>query len=462
MNGKLPPQDNNLEMSVLGTIIAYKDSIYQASQILKPGTFYNPMHNFIYDAILDLCGQRKQIDILSVTNYLREKNHLDYCGGAYYISQLTSNISSGSGLEDHCKILYEIFLKRTMIELLMKSVQKLDSNYEDDIFEAYNNLSAEMSQLFELSLSSDYHNMIDVISSRLNEISEIKPDQNNIIGIDSGFSKLNNFANGFQQSDYIIIGARPSMGKTIIAILIAKAAIFNSKKKVLFFSLEMDKKRIADRILAIENNIDSKRISSNRLTDIEWKELDNSMDLYKNKNFFIIDSSNLSIEDIKARAITLHRKFGIDEIIIDYIGLIKHSFPKKNTVENVTHISKNIKSLAKEIKCPVIALSQLNRAGNDMPVMKDLRDCGSLEQDADIVWLLHREDYEGKECDSDSKNVIINIIAKNRNGEIGSFYTYRNDNWSYIGETQYDDFKSLATSMPFNYSNGIEQSDDVF
>jgi len=457
-----PPQDLNIEKYVLGTLLIYRDAIYQVSQILKAGVFYSNVHNFIYDSILYLNSQRKNIDLMAVTNHLKEINKLEYCGGAYYISQLTSNIISGNGLEDHCRIIYDLYLKRTMIDKLMETVQNIDENRENDIYEIYNNISAEMSSLFEMSLSSDYHNMVDVMKVRLDEIAEIKPNENKIIGINTGFNELNKYSNGFQSGDYIIIGARPSMGKTIVAILISRAAVFQSKKKVLFFSLEMDKKRIADRILSIESSIDSKRISSNNLTDVEWSEIDNSMDLYKNRNFFIIDSSGLTIEDIKARAITLHRKYEIDEILIDYIGLIKHSFQKKNTNDNITHISKNIKAMAKEICCPVIALSQLNRAGNDMPSMKDLRDSGSLEQDADIVWLLHREDYEGKECSEDAKNVIINIIAKNRNGEIGTFLTHRNNNWSYIGETPFEDFKSLSSSMPFNYSDGIEPSDSPF
>lgn len=451
-----PKQDLELEKYILGTLLIYRDSIYQVYQILKPGVFYSNIHNFIYDSILYLNSQRKNIDLLAVTNHLKEINKLEYCGGAYYISQLTTDIISGNGLENHCKIIYELFLKRSMIETLLQTVKNIDENNETDIFETYNNVSAEMSNLFELSLSSDYYNIVDVIDSRLTEIAAIKQNESNLIGINSGFSELNNFSNGLQPADYIIIGARPSMGKTIIAINIARAAVFQSKKKVLFFSLEMDKKRIADRILSIESVIDSKRISSNRLSEYERKSLDDSMNLYKHKDFFIIDNSGLTIEDIKARSITLHRKFGIDEIIIDYIGLIKHSFPKKNTVDNVTHISKNIKALAKEIGCPIVALSQLNRAGNDMPVMKDLRDSGSLEQDADIIWLLHREDYEGKECDISANNRILNIISKNRNGEIGTFFTYRNDNWSYISSIPFDEFKSISNSIPNECFETIE------
>ncbi|MFA6185515.1 MAG: replicative DNA helicase [Candidatus Shapirobacteria bacterium] len=457
-----PPQDLNIEKAVLGAILLEKDAIYTAIQIIKPNAFYSDNHNIIYNAIYKLYTERKPIDLLTVSNELRESNKLDSIGGAYYISSLTNNVGSCANLENHCKILYELFLRREMIRTLMSFTNVIDNDYEKDIFESYNNISAELSSLFELSLSSDYHNMKDVISERLNKIAEIKPNENNLIGINTGFSRLNSFTNGLQSGDYVIIGARPSMGKTIISLLIARAAIFQSKKKVLYFSLEMNKERIADRLLSIESKIDSKKIASNRLDNCEWKNLDESQGLYNNKDFFIIDNSGMTIEDIKARCITLHRKFGIDEVIIDYIQLIKHSFKNRNTNDNVTHISKNIKAIAKEINCPIIALSQLNRGGVGRPEMKDLRDSGSLEQDADIIWLLHREDYEGCECLPEAINRIDNIIAKNRNGDVGAFYTYRNDIWSYIGEIRFEELASIENQMPFNAYDGIDINENPF
>jgi replicative DNA helicase len=457
-----PPQDLNIEKAVLGAILLEKEAIYTAIQIIKPNIFYSDNHNLIFAAIYKLYTERKPIDILTVTNELRESNKIDTIGGAYYISELTSNIGSSIHLEDHCKILYELFLKRETIRTLIAFANTIDTNQEKDIFESYNNVSAELSSLFELSLSSDYHNMKDVISERLNKIAEIKPNENNLIGINTGFSRLNNFTNGLQSGDYMIVGARPSMGKTIISLLIARAAIFQSKKKVLYFSLEMNKERIADRLLSIESKIDSKKIASNRLDNCEWKNLDESQGLYNNKDFFIIDNSGMTIEDIKARCITLHRKFGIDEVIIDYIQLIKHSFKNRNTNDNVTHISKNIKAIAKEINCPIIALSQLNRSGVGKPEMKDLRDSGSLEQDADIIWLLHREDYEGSECSADAMKRIDNMIVKNRNGDVGAFYTYRNDIWSYIGELRFEELVGFENQMPFSDNDEIDINETLF
>jgi len=457
-----PAQDLLIESAVLGAILLERDAIYTAMQILKTGNFYMESHNIIFDAILKLNTQRKPIDILTVTDSLRKSGKLETCGGAYYISKLTSGVGSAAHIEDHCRILYQLYLRREMIAIGLANIKKIDENPDKDIFEVYNSMSAEMNCLFELALSSDFHNMKDVMGERLTEISEIKQKENGIVGVDTGFPKLNNLTSGFQPGDFVIIGARPSMGKTIISLLNSRACVFRSNKKVAYFSLEMSRKRIADRLLSIESVIESKKISSNNLTTLEWETLDNSVSLYTNKNFFIIDVSALTIEDIKSRAITLHRKYGIDEIIIDYIQLIKHSFPRMDTNYNVAHISRNIKSIAKEIGCPVIALSQLNRSGTGEPVMKDLRDSGSLEQDADIVWFLHRNDYEGQECEEEDKNRIINIIAKHRNGDIGKFLTYRNDNWSYIGEMPFEEMQSLESSMPYSYMQGIEEREIAF
>jgi len=311
--------DLDLEKAVLGAILLEKDAIYQVIGILKPDIFYNNNHNIIYNSILKINASDRKIDILTVTNELRFSKQLDQIGGAYYLGNLIQSIGSAAHIEDHCKRIYDLYLKRSTIDIMRAKIKELDEGLDNDIFEVYNSISAELSNLFELSLSSDYHNIIDVIDERLTEISKISEQDKNLIGINTGFSKLNTFTNGFQGSDYVIIGARPSMGKTIIALIIAMAAIFKSGKNVLFFSLEMSKKRIADRLISIITDIDTKRIASNRLSSEEWKIINDKISNYIDKKFIIIDSSNLSIEEIKARAITLHRKIGIDEVIIDYI-----------------------------------------------------------------------------------------------------------------------------------------------
>lgn len=439
--------DIELEKLIIGCILVFRESIYTVMEYLKVGHFYHESHNVIYNAILCLNTDSKPIDSTTVCIKLKEQNKLEEVGGAYYIATLSKNITTSHNLQFNCIVVFEMFLKREMSHKLTTYANTINSNNQSDIFELYNNLGTELSSLFELSLSSDYSQMYEVINSRLIEIEKIKIEENGILGIDTGFSKLNNITNGFQPADYIILAARPSMGKTIISIICMLAAIFRQNKNVLFFSLEMSKERISDRILSLLTNIDSKIISSNRLNENEWKLITDQLDRLIDKNLFIFDQSGLTIEDITARAITLHRKHRIDLIVIDYIQLIRHSKPKSNTNDNVTHISKNIKALCKKINCPIIALSQMNRDTSGLPTMKNLRDSGSLEQDADIIWLLHREDYEGIECDPSEKERIDNLIVKNRNGNIEAFYTHRSTDWSYIGEIEYSEFKSLE--LPF-------------
>jgi len=451
--GKIPPQNLELETAVLGAIILESEAINVALPILRGNVFYYNQNALIYESILELNANRQVVDLLTVTNKLRVNGKLEDVGGTFYVSRLMDNIGSSRHLENHCRILQELFLKRETIRVLTETVN--ESYQESDIFEIYNKINRELSILFELSINADYFNIKDVISERLEQISLLNPDEKGMIGIDTGFSKLNQFTNGFQPADYVIIGARPSMGKTIIALLIAKACN-RQNKKALIFSMEMSRHRIADRLISIDSQIDSRLISSNRLNDSDWEKIDSSLGLYKNNNIYIIDNSGLTIEDLKAKAITICKKHGISEIIIDYIQLMRHSFPKRNTNDNVTHISKNLKSLAKDTESTVIALSQLNRSGSGYPEMKDLRDSGSLEQDADIVWFLHREDYEGRQCDEDAIRRIDNIIAKNRNGQIGAFFTYRNDSWSYIGELPFEELNSLTDNMPFSITEGIE------
>jgi replicative DNA helicase len=453
------PHDIELEKAILGAILLESESIYEATPIIKPESFYLEAHKIIYSVIYEHHQKSIPFDLLTLTNELRLRKKLEIVGGAYYISQLTSKVGSALHLVRHCQIIQELFIKRKFQKILIENFKKLESS--DDVYDVFNCVNRETSSLFEFSTSINYHPIYEIMKDRMNEISKIKKTKEGLIGIHTGFSKLNSFTNGFQPGDYVIIGARPSMGKTIIALLVAKAAASISNIPVLFFSLEMSRKRLSDRLISVETEIDSKLISANKLDSDDWIKIDNSLQVYKSKNIFIIDDSNLTIEDIKSKALVLHRKFGIKMVIIDYIQLIKFSFREKNTNDNISHISRNIKTIAKDIDGVSVALSQLTR-GDGIPRLSNLRDSGSLEQDADIVWLLHREDYEGRECDISARLRIDNIIAKNRNAEIGAFYTYRNRPWSYIGEIPFEEIESMRNEqMPFNdnYEIDFEQKD---
>lgn len=443
--GKVPPQATDLENAVLGAIILEPNAINDVYDILKPEVFYKPANQVIYKHISGIYAKGKPIDILTLVNELRASKELDEVGGAYYVSQLTSNIGSASHILDHARIVCEKFMLREIIRISNENTVKC---YRDeDVFDVYGQISSQLTNLFEGMITGTYSMMGDVIERTLERIEKIN-SSSDLIGNHTGFSKLNNMTNGFQPGDYVILAARPSMGKTIKSLIVAKACLEITKKPVLYFSLEMSADRIANRLLSIETGIDSMRIASNRLTSDEWKLLNESSYKYKNLKFFIDDTSPMDIYKIRNKAVTLSRKYQLGMIVIDYIQLITYHLKNKNGNENISEISKTIKNIGKECNCPVLALSQLKRNDDRMPRLSDLRDSGSLEQDADVVWLLYREDYEGRECSEEAKNRIDNAIAKNRNGVIGDFYTYRSDDWTYIGEIPQNELLSLVENMP--------------
>jgi replicative DNA helicase len=258
---------------------------------------------------------------------------------------------------------------------------------------------------------------------------------------------LNKVTGGWQPGDLILLAARPSMGKTAVSLLFAKFPAIAQNKTILYFSLEMPEKRLADRIMSLETTINSQQLQTNSLNSSEWSALFDVCDKYYSANFLINDKSGLTVEEIKNFSIIESRKQKVDLIIIDYIGLIKHSLREaKSTNEQLTHISKNLKQLAKKLEIPVIALSQLNRSvdsrsGDKRPFLSDLRDSGALEQDADLVLFLYRNEYYFPD-NFETKNQIEVIAAKNRNGEIGTTFLYKNDNWSYLSDKPYDEYYS--------------------
>lgn len=451
--GLVPPHGIEIEKAILGAILLDKDAIYEVASLLKPEVFYNPAHQFIYKAIIDIHNQKGAIDLLTVTNKLRSSGDLELVGGAYYISGLTSNIGGVTHIVDHSHIVYEYFLRREVIRI---SHEKSRAAYGDtDIFKIYNEMVHDLDETFSIIGKKNYRSMMDVATERLYNISKIDPKRD-VVGNHTGYHKLDNITNGYQPGDFIILGARPSMGKTINAIKSGMACIEHDKKPALFFSLEMSADRIADRALSELTGIDSMKISSNRLSDSEWDRLNQAIS--RLEKLIIIDTPSLNINEIRNIAIALNREFHFGLIIIDYIQLIPHHMPNKNSNENVSYISRTIKGLGKECGCPTLALSQLKRNDNKQPVLSDLRDSGSLEQDADIVWLIHREDYEGRSCSPEESNRIDNTIAKNRNGIIRSFYTYRSDDWSYIGEIEYNDLNSIKSTMPFSDADYVNKT----
>lgn len=447
------------EKVILGTVLSMQEYQDVILSDLKPYYFYNDNNNMLCNKLLEMHQKGLKIDILTVVNNF-SKPELEKIGGAYYISNLTAHVASGYNYDAHLKIIKEAYIRRSMVELFTKEMQKL-SDRSIDIHDSYLTATKKLEELFTIP-SNDFKQVSEIIEKRLQDYEDAFNRGNQIIGLNTGHSKLNKITNGWQAGDMIILAARPSMGKTAISLYFAKCPA-KEGKTVLYFSLEMPAERLIDRIISTDTNIDSIKLQSGQIEDYEWEQLTIKTCDYKNNTLIIDDDSALTIEDIKHKAQTFISRSGkIDLIIIDYLQLINFSGGGGSTNDKVGHISKQIKTMAKKLKCPVMALSQLNRSveqrsGDKRPQMSDLRDSGNIEQDADVIIFLYRPEYYGFTEDQEGnsvRNVIEAIVQKNRNGSLGSTEFNKNDNWSYIGEMPIEEMNSLE--MPFSMESGIE------
>ncbi len=441
-----------IEEIILGSILIDRTCFDIVQGQIKPEMFYIDANCKIFESMLDLYRKGMCIDLITVTNRLREKKQLENIGGAYYVSKLSTGIGSPAHLDTHIKILIQEYIKRQMVILFQTGLNELE-NESNDIADIYGTFSSKLDNLFDVK-HNDIKQIGNIINDRLSEVEKIKPGK--ILGVDTGHKELNKLTSGFQAGDLIILAARPSMGKTAISLLFAKSPIFLQNKRVLYFSIEMPAKRLADRIMSIETGINSNSIQNNQLNQAEWSSLYDISDRYNSANLFINEES-LTVEEIRAIATIESRKKGVDLIIVDYLQLIKFSLKgNKNTNDQVTHISKSLKQIAKKLNVPLIALSQLSRAvetrsGDKRPQLSDLRDSGAIEQDADLVAFLYRPEYYFNCGENDEyKNIIEFIIAKHRNGALAITNFYKNDTWSYLSDTPH------GQEMPFNFSEGIE------
>jgi len=418
--------DIEIEKQLLGILLSFKNYQEEIFLNINAEHFYNNVNKLIFKTAKKLYEEEKGVDILTVSQTLLTDTVIAKEGGAYFITTLTSNVASGVNFMTYVRILKELFLKRSMYLLFHTGIKDLGT--EKDIFDVFNEFNNSIEKLFNLK-DNELFDVNEIILKRLDEISELEEDK--LIGISTGFRKVDEITSGWQGGDLIILAARPSMGKTAISLHFAKHPTLIEDKNVLYFSLEMAKERIADRLISLETGINSKRIQHNRLNSDDWHIIDNTIPIYQDSNFTINDKSDLTIEDIKNISIIEDKKKKIDLIVVDYLQIIQFSQNSGNTTnDKVTHISKNLKSLAKRLNCPVIALSQLRRTQNEKPQLTDLRDSGAIEQDADIVLFVHRYDYENRNCELEQKNLIELIFAKHRNGEIGMTEIYRADDWS--------------------------------
>lgn len=419
---RLPPQNMEAEQAVLGAIFLEPSALTLASEILIPEDFYRGAHQKIFNVMLKLSDQGKAVDLVTVTEELSAAKLLEDTGGVSYLSELASSVPTAANIEYYAKIVEEKSLLRRLIRTATNIAQDGYSR-EDEVESLLGEAEKSIMEVAQRKNAGAFHNIKDVLVRTYDNIEVMHNRKGDITGIATGFAELDKMTAGFQRNDLIIVGARPSVGKTAFALNIAQNVAVKTGENVAIFSLEMGAEQLVMRMLCAEGNIDAQRLRTGSLTDDDWGKLTMAMGSLSNAGIFIDDTPGVRITDIRSKCRRLKQEHGLGMILIDYLQLILGSGRSgENRQQEVSEISRSLKQLARELQVPVIALSQLSRGveqrQDKRPMMSDIRESGSIEQDADIVAFLYRDDYYDKE--SEDKNIIEIIIAKQRNGPVGT------------------------------------------
>ncbi|HHY78368.1 MAG TPA: replicative DNA helicase [Clostridiales bacterium] len=417
---RIPPHSIEAEQSVLGAMLLDKEAISTASEVLKGDDFYREVHKEIFEAIIDIYNENKPVDLITLTEKLKGRNTLEAVGGITYLTQLMNIVPTTHNIEYYVKIVEEKSLLRKLIKSSSDIMSKCYENPEDsgEIID-----QAEKS-IFDISLSRSTRGFVpikQILTSNFDKIEELYLKKGKITGIPTGFVDLDNKLSGLQKSDFILIAGRPSMGKSALMMNIVHHVAVRERIPVAVFSLEMSKEQLSQRLLCAEALIDAHRLRTGDITEDEWIKLARAMGVLADKPIFIDDTPAITITEMRAKCRRLKIEHGLGLVAIDYLQLMSGGSKYDSRQQEVSDISRSLKALARELDVPVIALSQLSRApemrSDHRPVLSDLRESGAIEQDADVVMLLYRDEYYNP--DTDKKNIGEVIIAKQRNGPTG-------------------------------------------
>ncbi len=422
MMDRVPPHNNEAEQSVIGAIFLDPQALITASEIVIADDFYHIAHQKIFQTMLNLSDRGNAIDVVTVTEELSAKKELEDVGGLSYLTELASAVPTAANIAHYAKIVEEKALLRRLIRVASKIA---DDGYtrEDEVEVLLAEAEKKMLEVSNRKNAGDFKHVKDVLVQTFDNIEQLQSRDGDVTGIPTGFRDLDKMTAGFQRNDLIIVAARPSVGKTAFALNVAQSVAVKARENVAIFSLEMGADQLVMRMLCAEGNIDAQRLRTGALETEDWSKLTMAMGSLSNSGIYIDDSPGVRMTDIRAKCRRLAKEQGLGMILIDYLQLILGSGkPGENRQQEVSEISRSLKGLARELKVPVIALSQLSRGveqrQDKRPMMSDLRESGSIEQDADIVAFLYRDDYYDKE--SESKDIIEIIIAKQRNGPTGT------------------------------------------
>ena len=419
---KLPPQNLEAEQSVLGALMLDKDAIINVADILRPDDFYKPAHSKIYSAILKIYEKGGAMDILGVTEKLKGDQALKEIGGSSYLSQLIESVPTAAHVAHYAKIIKE---KRVLRDLIRASAEITENAVDttEDLDQLLDSVEQKIFTISQRSLSQKFFHLKDELRGAYERIEKLhREGGGGLRGVPTGFSEIDNLLSGLQKSDLIILGARPSMGKTALALNIAKHIALQAKQPVGFFSIEMSRDQIIDRLIASEAQIPLWELRTGHLkNDEDFEFIQHALDELSNAPLFIDDTPSPTILQMRAMARRLQSEHGLGLIVVDYLQLIQPRGHSDNLVQQITEISRGLKAMAKELKVPVLALSQLSREvdkrENKRPRLSDLRESGSIEQDADVVMFIYRKERDRLNPEANTTEIII---EKHRNGPTGT------------------------------------------
>jgi len=420
---KVPPQNLEAEQSILGGLMLDKDAWDVIADMVQAGDFYKPAHQIIYTTIGQLILANQPIDLITVSNALNSQGELESCGGAPYLGELVHRTLSAANISSYARIVYEKSILRRAIQAGSEIIQNA---YDENFTEIGVFIDAAEEKFYRLGQAKKTEglmNPLEVVKTSIAKIEDLYKRKADITGIPSGFAHLDRMTAGLHGGEMVIVAARPSMGKTAFSLNLAQHISFRQKKTVAYFSLEMSREAVMMRLLASEARINMKDIRSGRINDQAWPKLIEAASKISESNLFIDETSKVSPLEVRSRCRRLKAQHGLDCIIIDYLQLMSLKTRVESREREVSEISSSLKALAKELDVPVIALAQLNRGvegrTEKRPMLSDLRESGSIEQDADVIMLLYREDYYDKENSDVAGNAEI-IIGKQRNGPTGT------------------------------------------
>ena len=420
-NTRIPPHSVEAEQSVLGSILLDKDAMISVSETLIPEDFYKEAHRVIYECMLKLYNNQSEIDLITLADELRDQGYLDDIGGIAYITSLSTIVPTTSNIKYYINIVKEKSISRQLISAA-NDIINLGYDSSTKVEDVLENAEKKIFDISQERTTNDFQPINQVLTETLSMLEKLYEEKSDVTGLTTGFRDLNKKINGLQRSDLLLIAARPAMGKTAFALNLVQNAALKGDASVAVFSLEMSKEQLVQRMVAAQSSVELKKIKTGTLAANDWPRITDGMAVLSGAKIHIDDTPGIKISELRSKCRKLKIEKGLDLVLIDYLQLMEGEGQNESRQQEIAKISRSLKILAKELDCPVVALSQLSRApeqrADHRPMLSDLRESGSIEQDADIVMFLYRDEYYNP--DTERKNIGEVIVAKNRHGETGT------------------------------------------